>query len=186
MGVRVRDVRMIPGRGQKLANAAQIGAVPPFRYIVVTDYLVDHLSPDEVDAVVAHELGHARRHHVLIKLGTLVACIVSLQALAFAARALTDGPVRGLAGLALMVGFPLGLVLSQGIIGVRLEEQADDDAARATSVPTLRRALAHIGELNHTKARTGWWWNTLTQHPGLADRLDRLEAQEPELARSGR
>ena len=41
MGVRVRDIRVIPGRALQSANAALIGAVPGLRYIVVTECLLD-------------------------------------------------------------------------------------------------------------------------------------------------
>ena len=68
LGVRVRDIRSFPGRGQKVANALQIGLLPRLRYVLVSDHLLDHMTEREVDSVLAHELGHARGHHLLVKL----------------------------------------------------------------------------------------------------------------------
>jgi Zn-dependent protease with chaperone function len=39
MGVKVAGFKVIPGRQQRLANAMQIGGIPRYRFIAVTDYL---------------------------------------------------------------------------------------------------------------------------------------------------
>lgn len=56
-GVRLRDVRVMESRAQKLANAFVIGLVPRFRYVVLTDHLVREFEPDEVDAVARTRWG---------------------------------------------------------------------------------------------------------------------------------
>lgn len=63
-GFEPRDIVVVRGREGKVANALFVGIVPRFRYIVVTDYLVDEFSREEVRAVIAHELGHACEHHL--------------------------------------------------------------------------------------------------------------------------
>jgi hypothetical protein len=45
-----------------------MGIVPRFRYILVTDSLMDILTMDELKAVLAHEMGHARHRHLLFYL----------------------------------------------------------------------------------------------------------------------
>ncbi len=45
-------------------NAAVMGFVAPLRYILLTDALLDMLAPRQVEAVMAHELAHVRRHHM--------------------------------------------------------------------------------------------------------------------------
>jgi STE24 endopeptidase len=47
-----------------------------FRRIVFFDTLLDKLDPDEIEAVLAHELGHYKRHHLWKTLGLL--CVLSL------------------------------------------------------------------------------------------------------------
>lgn len=174
IGVRVRDIRVFEGRQQKVANAAQVGSLPGLRYILVTDYLLDSLPADEVDAVVAHELGHARGHHVLIKMLTIVGVLAVLQAILLVLHTATGTPVVAVIFVPLVFAFPVGLLLVQGLVGVRLEERADDIAARATGAENLAAALDRVGALNDTKRDTGRIWSLLTQHPGLDARLARL------------
>src|SRR5690606_15497103 len=39
-------------------TAAIVGVVPRFRYVMFTQKLLHYLTPDEVEAVLAHEIGH--------------------------------------------------------------------------------------------------------------------------------
>ena len=62
--MRCRDLMVwSTGRG-RMSNAAVMGFVPWSRYIVFTDALLDDLDENEVEAVLAHELGHVRYHHM--------------------------------------------------------------------------------------------------------------------------
>jgi STE24 endopeptidase len=47
-------------------TAAIVGIIPRFRYLMFTQGLLQHLTPDEVEAVLAHEIGHTRHHHLII------------------------------------------------------------------------------------------------------------------------
>ncbi len=67
MGVRIRDVRIIKIFGPKIANACVSGALPNFRYVFLTDYLIETFTIDEIKAVIAHELAHAKKHHLAIQ-----------------------------------------------------------------------------------------------------------------------
>jgi STE24 endopeptidase len=62
-GVRVRDLLIWCSQG-RLANAAVCGLIPQLRYVLISDELVRRLSPDQIEAVFAHELGHVRHHHL--------------------------------------------------------------------------------------------------------------------------
>jgi Zn-dependent protease with chaperone function len=53
--------------GQAL-TAGILGILPRFRYILVTDGLLQALSTDELKAVLAHEMGHAKYRHLLFYL----------------------------------------------------------------------------------------------------------------------
>lgn len=177
MGVRVHGFRTMATRGQKAANAMQVGTLPGLRYVIVTDYLSDHLDPDQLAAVVAHELGHARRHHLVRKVavtfGTWAVAEALLVGLGHAAGA--SAVVKVLIPV-LAVLIPVSMIVMQGIVGVRFERKADDIAARCVGRGELAGALRCLGELNDTKHDTGRGWSILTQHPGLQERLDRLES----------
>jgi Zn-dependent protease with chaperone function len=179
-GVRVRGVRVLDTRGQKVANALILGPVPVLRYIVVTDHLLQSMEPDEVDAVVAHEMGHAKQHHLLVKLGALLAAVaVLVGALALGGRLL-----EGLDPAVLVLAAPLLLLLSvllvQGGLGLLLERRADEYAARLVGVDAVVRALDKLAEVNTMKRRTGALWNLATHHPGIEQRVERLRGRQRE------
>ncbi len=49
---------------EPLPNAAVSGLLSSFRYVFVTDYLLEIFSPEEVESIVGHELGHFKLGHV--------------------------------------------------------------------------------------------------------------------------
>lgn len=67
-GVRYADIAYWPIFGGRMITAAVMGLVGRFRYILVTDALLRLLTPDEVDQVIAHEIGHVKRRHLLLYL----------------------------------------------------------------------------------------------------------------------
>lgn len=46
-------------------TAAIIGLTPLFRYVLLTKPLISRLSPEALEAVVAHEIGHSKNHHLI-------------------------------------------------------------------------------------------------------------------------
>ncbi len=53
-----------PILGGRMITAGVMGLIRPFRYLMITEALLEYLSPEEVDAVVAHEIGHVRKKHL--------------------------------------------------------------------------------------------------------------------------
>jgi len=49
----------------RMMTAGIMGIVPRYRYILVTDSLLETLSLEELKAVLAHEMGHAKYRHLL-------------------------------------------------------------------------------------------------------------------------
>lgn len=47
-------------------TAAIVGVIPRFRYVMFTKRLIEDLSPRSIVAVLAHEIGHSARKHLLI------------------------------------------------------------------------------------------------------------------------
>ena len=58
-----------------MVNAAVMGLVAPLRFILVTDVLLQQVPQPQVEAVMAHELGHVRKYHMF----TLIVCAVALM-----------------------------------------------------------------------------------------------------------
>ena len=67
-GVRYSDILYWPIFGGRMITAGVMGLVARFRYILVTDALLQVLNPEEVDAVIAHEVGHVKKRHLLFYL----------------------------------------------------------------------------------------------------------------------
>jgi STE24 endopeptidase len=66
--------------GNGIANAMVVGLLPWPRYVVFTDRLLDEFNPDEAEAVLGHEIGHIRHHHMLLYLGFLTASLAAIGA----------------------------------------------------------------------------------------------------------
>ncbi len=52
----------------RVITAAVMGIIPGMRYVMITPALLQHLSRQELDAVMAHEIGHIKRKHMLLYL----------------------------------------------------------------------------------------------------------------------
>ncbi len=64
-GISFRSVYIWPLSGGKACTAAVLGIFPRWRYILFTPCLLKHLSPEELEAVLAHEIAHVRHKHLL-------------------------------------------------------------------------------------------------------------------------
>jgi Zn-dependent protease with chaperone function len=67
-GVPYRDIVDWPVFGGHMITAGVMGLVKRFRYILVTRALLSSLSPEELDAVIAHEAAHVKKKHLLFYL----------------------------------------------------------------------------------------------------------------------
>ena len=67
-GLAYADILYWPIFGGKMITAGVMGLVRKFRYILVTRALLRMLEPGEIDAVIAHEIGHVKRKHLLFYL----------------------------------------------------------------------------------------------------------------------
>lgn len=61
--VRVRNILIWRTHGSMI-NGAVVGFFPRLRYILLTDALLDSLTRPQVEAVMAHEVAHARHRHM--------------------------------------------------------------------------------------------------------------------------
>lgn len=62
-----------------MINAAVMGLIAPVRYILLTDALLDRMPQPQVEAVMAHELAHVRKHHLFWLLLTAGALVAGLE-----------------------------------------------------------------------------------------------------------
>ena len=64
LGFRCTDI-LVWDTGHVVVNAGVTGALPWFRYVLLTDALVDCLDDHEIAAVFGHEIGHIAHRHLL-------------------------------------------------------------------------------------------------------------------------
>jgi STE24 endopeptidase len=173
-GMRVRG-RVIRARTRKIANAMQLGWLPGLRCVVITDYLLDALTPAEIDAVLAHELGHCRHRDDLGRLLAGSALLLFPVLLLVGIR--DDGPTAYIVCMSLLtIATFIGARRLYGMLAIRWELKADDLAARIVGPAALAAALTRLTELNAIKFDTSQSWDRAVGHPGMAARIARLQS----------
>ena len=50
----------------RVLTAAVMGIVPGLRYILLTPALIETMSRAEIEAIIAHEIGHVKKYHLLL------------------------------------------------------------------------------------------------------------------------
>ena len=67
-GLEYANILYWPIFGGRMITAGVMGLIKKFRYILVTGALLQFLEPEEIDAVIAHEIGHIKKKHLLFYL----------------------------------------------------------------------------------------------------------------------
>ncbi len=81
LNFRFREICLWPIFSGRVLTAGVIGFLPRWRYLLITESLLNALSPDEIRGVVAHEMGHVRRYHLPLYLVLLIAYAVLMYLL---------------------------------------------------------------------------------------------------------
>jgi Zn-dependent protease with chaperone function len=63
-GLKYAEILRWPALGGYMITAGIMGLYSRFRYLLVTDGLLESLGPAEIKAVVAHEIGHVKKWHL--------------------------------------------------------------------------------------------------------------------------
>jgi len=74
--MRYAEILYWPIFGGKMLTAGVMGLVKRFRYILVTPALLRMLRPEEIEAVIAHEIGHIKKKHLVFYLFFFVGFIL--------------------------------------------------------------------------------------------------------------
>ncbi len=121
-----------------IANAMVVGVVPQLRYVLLTDRLLEELTPEEVEAVFGHEVGHVKHHHILYYLTFLLTSmtVLSLVLMPWESQLEDILHFRDRADLAVIpavVALGLYIFVVFGFLSRRCERQADIYGCRAVS-----------------------------------------------------
>lgn len=181
-GTEVRGVyQMDMSTRTKSANAALMG-IGNTRRIVLGDTLLENFSPDEIETILAHELGH--HAHNDLPLGILFESVLTVGGLYLASLALDWGiSVFGFSGTGDIANLPLlGLVLGlYGLITMPLgnaysrwrERRADEYALELTGKgEAYATALIRLANQNLAQVDPEPWVELLLySHPPLGKRI---------------
>jgi heat shock protein HtpX len=139
---------MVPSAG---ANAFATGRDPNHAAVAVTQGIVNLLPPDELEAVIAHELSHVRNRDTLTQaVAATVAGAISYLAQIMQFGMLFGGGSRDRGGnpfgaLLTIVLAPIAASVIQMAISRTREFEADAGSARLTGNPrALARALQRL------------------------------------------
>jgi STE24 endopeptidase len=182
-GTRVRGVYQFDmSRRTKAANAALTG-LGNTRRILLGDTLINEFTPDEIETVLAHELGH--HVHRDLPFGLLVESVITLGGLYLASVGLSWGvEVFGFESPADIAALPLfALVVGiYGLITMPLsnafsrwrERRADAYALEATGKgEAYASALTRLANQNLAEAEPEEWVEFLLySHPALSKRIE--------------
>jgi Zn-dependent protease with chaperone function len=190
LSFRCRDI-LVWDTHDTLATALLVGPLPTLRYVVLTDRLLQHMEPEEVEAVFGHEVGHVKHRHMTLYLVFLLASLLALSALwdwllewlpkgtGSAVLAWLPWPDFWRGNPELLLAGPMLLTLLVylfvvfGLLSRRCERQADLYACRAVAAPPFIAALEKVARLNGlSRDRPGWLASW--RHGTIAQRVECL------------
>jgi heat shock protein HtpX len=178
-------------------NAFATGRNPSHAVVCVTEGLMQLVSRDELEGVIAHELAHIKNHDMLLQTmtATLAGAISNLAWFGMFAGGRDDDDGAGVGGLIAVIVAPIAASLIQLAISRQREFKADAVGAEISGRPhalanALRKleagahripmdvapAAAPLAQVNPLAARGGGLTKLFSTHPPMAERVARLEA----------
>jgi heat shock protein HtpX len=172
-------------------NAFATGRNPNHAAVAVTEGILRLLDDEELEGVLAHELGHVRNRDILISsiAATLAGAITMLARLEFWFGGSSDRENRG-GGLLTLILAPLAAMLIQLWVSRTREYEADATGAHFTHNPyALARALEKLdgyskripmaaapstAHLFIVQPFLGGLGNLFSTHPPIPERIARL------------
>ncbi len=129
--VRCRDV-LLWRTHHTVGNAAVMGVVRWFRYVLLSDLLLESLPDEQVLAVFAHEVGHIIHRHMIWYAGFWIGLTMAFTAAADSLDllALHRGLSPSIIDPAIVLMELAAIVIGFGYLSRRFERQADVHAAR--------------------------------------------------------
>lgn len=178
-GIRYRDVAVWQTGGFGIANAAVAGIIPRNRRIYVTDALLRNFTPEQIETIVAHEIGHIRHRHMLIS-GVLV--FVHLLSFVFLYQMLGK-PIKSileahplLFSILSILFFIAYYKIFFNYMSRRFEHQADLYAVDLTNKPEIyKSALVNLGYFSSLPKFFRFVLEIFNTHPSLEHRIHFLD-----------
>ncbi|MBI2430910.1 MAG: zinc metalloprotease HtpX [Candidatus Levybacteria bacterium] len=196
MQIPVPRVYMTPANQ---ANAFATGRDPSHASIAVTSGIMDILTPEELEAVLAHELSHVKNRDILIAsiaavLASAISFLANMSFYGGFGRRDEDNRGSGALGLVLALLVPIAASLIQLAISREREFEADESGAKTmgTGKPLAKALISIHASAKHAPLATnpafsslyisnplggrgGNLLNLFSTHPPVEERVKRLE-----------
>ncbi len=195
-GFKAKGFFVMDGSKRSAHSNAFFTGIGSSKRVVFFDTLLSQLSGDEMEAVLAHELGHFKHKHIIKMM--LTSFVMTLLGLALLGWLMTHswfytglgvspsvlasgtGQNNALALLLFMMVVPLVTFLSAPISSSRSRRQefeADAYAAQVSSASSLASALIKLYQDNaSTLTPDPWFVKFYYSHPPASERLERMGA----------
>jgi len=182
-GFQASTIEVIDGSKRSGHSNAYFTGFGRFRRIVLFDTLIAQLTPEELEAVLAHEIGHYRRGHIPKMIGmSALMMFGGFWVIAWLARSPWFNqsfgfPVNELAPSFLLFGLLSGLVTFwfsplMNLLSRKHEYEADAFAREAVKGPTaMVGALRKLAQKNLSNLTPHPWFSAFHySHPTLVER----------------
>lgn len=201
-GLPMPKIYLIP---ESAPNAFATGRNPEHAVVAVTQGLMNMMNQDELEGVLAHELGHVKNRDILIStiVATLAGAIMWIASIArfsaFFGDSDDDEGGLGIIGvLVVSMVAPIAAMIVQMAVSRSREYLADATAASITGNPRgLASALSKLGGFSRSHAQvdaspatahmfivnplTGkQMMNLFSTHPPIEERVARLVGSQPQ------
>jgi len=186
-------------------NAFATGRNPQHASVAVTEGILNLLSDEELEGVLAHELGHVNNRDILISsiAATIAGAITYVSRFAFFfGGSRDDRRGGGLSAILMLILAPIAAMLIQLAVSRSREYQADASGAHLTGNPyALASALAKLDACSkrvplQASPSTAHLFiiqpllgmnvgNLFSTHPPIAKRIERLTGRPAEFQQMG-
>lgn len=183
-GIKYRDIAVCQTGGLAIANAAVAGIIPRNRKIFITDALLRNFTDEQIETIVAHEIGHIRHRHLLISgclvFGYLISSVLFYQLVGEPLNSLLTGyPI--ILSIVSVLFFLLYFKVFFNYLSRRFEHQADFYAVDLTNNPeAFKSALESLGFLRTLPKPIRFILEIFNTHPSIDRRIKFLDRSTEE------
>jgi STE24 endopeptidase len=172
------------GKSFRSANALVAGL--PWDYqIFLSDYLIDNFSWKEIEAILLHEVGHIKKHHLIIRSVIIILQIPILFAIAASMDEFLkpDNAANMVIGSVSIFLFLISYNIFVFLYTSRTQENKADFFAitNGSDLDTLSSALIKLSELNFLAAQKNKVKEWTGTHPSLERRINYLKNKKEEM-----